>query len=146
MRGFNVAKGYGHLDISLPKRGSGRSAGYDLAVCRDIRIEPGEIVLADTGVKAYMQDDEVLKVYPRSSLPHKHGLTIPNNVGIIDADYYDNPDNDGAIFVQLRNFTHQAVHLKKGTRIAQGIFCKYLKADGDAVINDTRNGGFGSTG
>ncbi len=146
MRGFEIAKGYEHLNLSRPKRGSRHSAGYDIALCEDIHIEPGAVVLGPTGLKAYMQDDEVLKVYPRSSLPRKHGLTIPNNVGIIDADYYGNPDNDGAIYVQLHNFTDQPVSLPKGTRIAQGIFVKYLKADDDEVLNDKRNGGFGSTG
>lgn len=145
MRGFEIAKGYTHT-LSLPKRSTKKSAGYDFSICEDITINPKEIVQAKTGIKAYMEDDEVLKLYPRSSLPIKFGCTIPNNVGIIDADYYNNKDNDGAIFIQLYNFTDVSVTLNKGTRVAQGIFCKYFKTDNDIETAHTRRGGFGSTG
>ena len=146
MRGFKIAKGYEDKNIQLPKRSTLKSAGYDFETCEDLTILPHTIELAETGIKAYMQDDEVLKIYPRSSLPKKYGLTIPNNVGIIDADYYNNPDNDGAIFVSLYNFTDQKVFVPKGTRVAQGIFIKYLKAEEDQPLNNHRLGGFGSTG
>lgn len=146
MRGFKIAKGYQHLNLKLPRRGTQKSAGYDFEIIEDLSIEPNAIKLAQTGIKAYMQDDEVLKLYPRSSLPKKFGVTIPNNVGIIDADYYGNPDNDGAIFVSLFNFTSKTQFIPKGTRIAQGIFVKYLKADDDQPLSTLRNGGFGSTG
>ncbi len=144
MRGFEKARGYER--VYYPKRSTAKSAGYDFAVCEDLTIQPGEIALAKTGIKAYMNDDEVLKLYPRSSLPRKFFLTIPNNVGIIDADYYGNEKNDGAIFIQLYNFGNQPQTLKSGTRIAQGVFVKYLTADGDDAGNKTRRGGFGSTG
>lgn len=143
MRGFEPAKGY--ANINLPKRSTAQSAGYDFETCEALTLAPGEIGLAKTGVKAYMQSDEVLKLYPRSSLPKKFGVTIPNNVGIIDSDYYGNDDNDGAIYIQLMNFTDKPVSIEKGTRIAQGIFMKYLLSDGDKA-SGTRNGGFGSTG
>ena len=146
MRGFDVAKGYENLSLQLPKRSTARSAGYDFEVCEDLTIKPNCIKLAQTGIKAFMQDDEVLKLYPRSSLPRKFGVTIPNNVGIIDADYYGNPDNDGAIFISLYNFTDKPQYIPKGTRIAQGIFVKYLKTKNDQPISELRNGGFGSTG
>ncbi len=143
MRGFETAKGY--TNINLPKRSTAHSAGYDFETCEVLTLEPGEIGLAKTGVKAYMQSDEVLKLYPRSSLPKKFGVTIPNNVGIIDSDYYGNKDNDGAIYIQLMNFKDDPVTIEKGTRIAQGIFMKYLLSDDDKA-SGTRNGGFGSTG
>lgn len=146
MRGFEVAKGYEKLTINLPKRSTHASAGYDFETCEDLVINPNEIKLAKTGVKAFMQEDEVLKLYPRSSLPRTFGVTIPNNVGIIDADYYRNPDNDGAIFVSLINFTNEIQTIPKGTRIAQGIFMKYLTITNEPPINEKRNGGFGSTG
>ena len=146
MRGFEIAKGYEGRGITTPKRSTAKSAGYDFEICKTIVLKPGEIKRAETGIKAYMKDDEVLKIFPRSSLPAKYGLTIPNNVGIIDADYYGNADNDGAIFIQLYNFSIEPVTLKKGTRIAQGIFEKYLKATTDSVNNVSRKGGFGSTG
>ncbi len=144
MRGFKVAKGYDN--IPLPQRSTDHSAGYDIEICETITVQPKTIIRAKTGLKAYMQPDEVLQIYPRSSLPEKFGLTIPNNVGIIDADYYENPENDGAIFIQLYNFTDRVVTIEKGTRIAQGIFVKYLKTDGDNGNGKRRAGGFGSTG
>lgn len=146
MRGFEKAKGYEHIDFSMPKRGTAHSAGYDFAIIEDLEIKPGEIKMGVTGVKAYMMDDEVLKLYPRSSLPRRYHLTIPNNVGIIDKDYYGNPDNDGAIFVSLWNFGTETVYLKKGERVAQGIFVKYLVSPQEEEVTAKRNGGFGSTG
>lgn len=146
MRGFEVAKGYTSLDIQLPKRSTMHSAGYDISIVEDLKIEPGEIMLGVTGLKAYMQDDEVLLVYPRSSLPRRYNLTIPNNVGIIDKDYYGNIDNDGAIFISLFNFGKETVFLKKGERVAQGIFQKYLVSPNEEQVTNVRNGGFGSTG
>ena len=146
MRGFEKAKQYAHLDFDLPKRSTKFSAGYDIALIEEVVINPGEIKLGVTGVKAYMQNDEVLKMYPRSSMPKRYGLTIPNNVGIIDSDYYSNPDNDGAIFVSLYNFSDKTVIVKKGERVAQGIFQKYLVSPNEDVVETTRNGGFGSTG
>ena len=146
MRGFEKAEAYKLLDFEMPKRSTLHSAGYDIAIIEDITIEPGEIKLGVTGLKAFMQDDEVLMLYPRSSLPRNYHLTIPNNVGIIDKDYYGNEDNDGAIFVSLHNFGKKTTHLKKGERVAQGIFQKYLVSPHEETVTKVRNGGFGSTG
>lgn len=143
MRGFETAKGYS--GVNLPRRSTKGSAGYDFELCEDLVLEPKAIGLGKTGVKAYMNQDEVLKLYPRSSLPRKFKVTIPNNVGIIDSDYYGNKDNDGAIFIQLYNFSSETVIIEKGTRVAQGIFAKYLLSDDDRVTS-VRSGGFGSTG
>ena len=89
--------------------------------------------LVPTGIKAYMQPDEVLILVNRSSGPLKRRLILPNGVGIIDADYYDNPANEGEIFVQLVNYGLRDYHIKKGERIAQGIFVPYLVADQEEV-------------
>ncbi|TVP96276.1 MAG: dUTP diphosphatase [Acholeplasmatales bacterium] len=145
MRGFEVAKGYTQHSVSLPERGTMRSAGYDFAILKTLTLKPGEIALAETGIKAFMQDDEVLKLYPRSSLPRKYGVTIPNNVGIIDADYYGNEDNDGAIYIQLYNFRNVSCTIEAGTKIAQGIFEKFLRVPDEAPNHRVRSGGFGST-
>ena len=91
-----------------------------------------------------MESDEVLKIYVRSSMPMKKGLTLANNVGIIDSDYFENPDNDGHIMIQVLNLTDNDILAKKDERIAQGIFLKYLLADDDNVT-ESRIGGFGST-
>lgn len=144
MRGFKVVKGYESSNIILPKRQTKNSAGYDFYVASDTIIKAHSIALIPTGVKAYMEVDEVLKIYVRSSMPMKKGLTLANNVGIIDSDYFENPDNDGHIMIQVMNFTDNDILVKKDDRIAQGIFLKYLLADDDNTFEE-RKGGFGST-
>jgi dUTP pyrophosphatase len=77
----------------------------------------------------------------------KHGLLLSNSVGIIDADYYNNPDNEGHIMVALTNLGQTDFVINKGDRIAQGIFLSYLTSDDDAAGEGAvRQGGFGSTG
>lgn len=129
----------------LPKRETAHAAGYDLSVAKEVSIAPGEIVLVPTGVKAYMQDGEVLYLYDRSSNPRKKGLVLINSVGVIDGDYYGNPANEGHIFAQMKNITDQTVTLAVGERIVQGVFMPFLIADGDQADGE-RTGGFGSTG
>ena len=145
MRGFRIAKGYENKEIELPKRSTSRSAGYDISLAEDLTIEPGKIGLGATGIKAFMQDDEVLMMVPRSSLPRKYGLILPNSVGIIDSDYYGNPTNDGLIHIQLYNIGSETVTIKKGERVVQGIFRKYLTVQDEDEILTMRTGGFGST-
>lgn len=101
--------------------------------------------LVPTGLKAYMQDDEYLKIVNRSSNPLKRYLNFPNSIGIIDADYYNNPNNEGHIYIQIMNFGLQDYTIQKGDRIGQGIFTKFLKADGDQGGQQLRTGGFGSS-
>lgn len=134
------------MDYILPVRGSSKSAGYDLASPIDVIIEPHSSVLIWTNVKAYMQDDEVLEIYVRSSTAIKRDLILKNTVGIIDSDYYSNEGNDGNIGICLYNTTYAPREIKKGERIAQGVFKKYLVADDDVCLNDTRVGGIGSSG
>lgn len=142
MRGFKIANGY--KDIIMPKRATSLSAGYDICAYEDTIIKPDEIIFVKTGLKAYMQDDEVLKVYPRSSLSRKKHLMMANNVGIVDADYYGNEDNDGHIMIILYNFGKEEAKIMKNERIAQGLFEKFLISDDDKA-NGIRQGGFGST-
>ncbi len=144
MRGFKICKGFENKEINLPKRATRYSAGYDIESCIDVIIKPGEIKMVPTGLKAYMGEDEVLKIYARSSLGFKKQLLLANSVGIIDKDYFENIDNDGHINVVLYNFGTKEVSLSKGERIAQGIFEKYLLTEDDSAF-DTRQGGFGST-
>lgn len=132
--------------VQLPVRADSRSAGYDFFSPIDVTILPKEKVILWTNVKAYMQEDEVLEVYPRSSMGVKKGLMLANTVGIIDSSYYENPDNDGNIGLALLNTSGTAIEIKRGERIAQGIFKKYLVADNDVTISEERKGGFGSSG
>lgn len=145
MRGFEVVSYYKDKDIIIPRRSTKNSAGYDFFVAKHTLIKSKEIVLVETGIKAYMEDDEVLQIYARSSLSIKKGLMLPNSVGIIDSDYYNNDKNEGHIFISMYNFSNQDVLLKKGEKFAQGIFVKYLISENEIEPNDTRKGGFGST-
>ena len=109
-------------------------------------IEAGKTAIIPTGLKAYMLDDEYLGIHIRSSLAFKKHLNLINAQGIIDADYYNNPDNEGHIMIGIINFGTEDVQIKKGMRIAQAIFYKFLTVD-DEILDDTiRQGGFGSTG
>jgi dUTP pyrophosphatase len=145
MRKFYVCKGFEDRGVILPKRGTSHSAGYDFTTIDDVDIEPGERKMISTGVKAQMDDDDVLLIFPRSSLAVKKGLRLSNSVAVIDADYFSNPDNDGHIMINLFNFSKDKVHLDKGQRFAQGIFVKYGLTEDDAS-SSTRKGGYGSTG
>ncbi|MDY4760690.1 MULTISPECIES: dUTP diphosphatase [Streptococcus] len=145
VRGFELITAFeGQVDL-LPKRETAHAAGYDLKVAKETIIAPGEIVLVPTGVKAYMQDGEVLYLYDRSSNPRKKGLVLINSVGVIDGDYYNNEGNEGHIFAQMQNISEQVVRLEKGDRIVQGVFAPFLVVDGDSATG-SRTGGFGSTG
>ena len=145
IRGFERVTAYENAGIDLPARSTAHAAGYDFIAAEDISLNPGEIKLIPTGIKAYMQAGEVLYLYDRSSNPRKKGLVLINSVGVIDGDYYGNPDNEGHIFAQMKNITDQVVEVAKGERIVQGVFAPFLLADADSA-EGTRIGGFGSTG
>ncbi len=102
--------------------------------------------LVPTGIKAYMQPDEFLMLANRSSNPLKRSLILPNGVGIVDADYYNNSSNEGEIFFQLINFGLKDQQIKQGEKIGQGIFIPFRLADDEQTPSLTRQGGFGSSG
>ena len=103
-----------------------------------------KIQLVSTGMKAYMPKGMYLKLLVRSSTPLKHWIILANSEGVIDADYADNPDNEGEIFMQLVNLSPYAIQLRRGDKIGQGIFCHYETTEDDAATGE-RLGGFGST-
>lgn len=148
LRGFEIAKGWEDKDINLPVRKTKFAAGYDIEAAEDIVVPSFKKgmapVLISTGLKAYMEDDEVLYLYNRSSNPKKKGLILANSVGVIDKDYYGNPDNDGHIMFAFFNIKDEDIIIKKGEAIGQGVFSKYLVTDDDVALGD-RTGGFGST-
>lgn len=131
-------------DIILPRRSTIFSAGYDFYSPVDCVIGSGEQKCIPSGVKAYMLSDEVLKIYPRSSMGVKKHLILSNTVGIIDSDYYNNSSNEGHIMLFLYNYDNEPHIIHKGDKIAQGIFQKFLISDD--VPDDSRDGGIGSTG
>lgn len=131
-------------DIMLPKRSTRNSAGYDFYALYDVVLKPRERVVIPTGIKVCMNDNEFLGIFVRSSLGIKYNVRMCNQVGIIDADYYNNSDNEGHILVCLQNEGDNVIEIKKGDRFVQGIFIPYLIIDDDTTT-DLRNGGIGST-
>ena len=147
-RGFEIAKGFENKEIKLPVRKTKYSAGYDIEAAEDTIIPSFKKgikpTLVKTGLKAYMGEDEVLILANRSSNPGKKGLILANSLGVIDSDYYGNPDNDGHIMFAFYNIKDEDVEIKKGDAIGQGIFQKFLVTDND-ISQGKRIGGFGST-
>lgn len=132
-------------EYELPKRSTRHSAGYDIRVISDIAIAPGETVMIPTGIKVSMYDDEVMYVVIRSSMGFKNKLNLANQMGVIDSDYYNNKNNEGHVFVPIRNNGNETYTIKKGEHFAQGIFSKFLIVENEEMITSSRNGGFGST-
>jgi len=147
-RGFEIAKGFENININLPVRKTKYSAGYDVEAAEDVVVpsfkKGMKPTLVKTGIKAYMGEDEVLILANRSSNPGKKGLILANSIGVIDSDYYGNPDNDGHIMFAFYNIKEEDIEIKKGDAIGQAIFQKFLITDDD-VGQGERTGGFGST-
>lgn len=135
--------------MKLPERSTRNSAGYDFYAIEDVEVPPYEIgsdpFMIATGIKAEMMHNEFLMLVNRSSNPKKKKLVIPNSMGIIDADYYNNSDNEGEMFFAFYNLSNEPVSIKKGEKLGQGIFMKYYTTDDDNAEGE-RLGGFGSTG
>lgn len=146
LRGFEKISEYANVDFPMPVRKTKFSAGYDFCVPKDVVLEPGVLKLVPTGIKAYMQEGEYLGMHIRSSMAVKRRIQLVNNVGIIDADYYNNSDNEGHIMLAMMNMSDEKITLNKGECVAQGIFYNYLLADDDDKSEKAiRGGGFGST-
>lgn len=128
---------------------TGRRTGIvelDTSEDRDVLNKLFSPTLIHTGIKACMEEDEVLELYNRSSNPKKLGLVLANGVGVVDADYYENKDNDGEIMFAFYNFKPWDVTIKVGDRIGQGVFKKFLRPEVGLRVKDSeRTGGFGST-
>lgn len=164
-RGFEVCKDYIDKDINLPVRKTKNSVGYDVEAAEDtvipsiwknifgnfskfikgdkeyLEIKP---TLVKTGLKSYFGEDEVLMLANRSSNPGKKGLILANSLGIIESDYYGNPDNDGHLMYAYYNFFPVDITVKKHDTIGQAYFQNFLKVDND-IAEGVRTGGFGST-
>ena len=140
MRGFQNVTG---SDVRLPERKTEYSAGYDFFLPHKVYVPANEKVMVKSGVKAFMGNGEVLMLYIRSSYAVKKGLRLSNCVGIIDADYYNNKDNEGEIMCELINTTSSGITLAKGDRYMQGIFQPYLTCG--ETVRVKRVGGIGST-
>lgn len=146
MRRFEWVPGFAGEGLSLPRRQTGQAAGYDLSLAADVTIPAGEIALAPTGVRVVCPPGEFLAMFPRSSLALKKRLILANGVGVVDADYYGNPDNAGHILVPLWNLGQCEVFLARGERVAQAVFLPYGTVEGEPAPGAARTGGFGSSG
>lgn len=133
-------------NIRLPERSTQHAAGYDFFNPEEVTIQPNEIKYVKTGVKAEMSDDIVLLLFNRSSNPKKKHLEVANGVGVIDADYYNNSDNEGEMAFAFRNTSTEPVTLLPGEKLGQGVFIQWFKTVDDKNTNQSREGGFGSTG
>ena len=175
MNKFEVVSKYKDAEINLPKRSTAHAAGYDFEVAEDTVVMPiyhhiddmqahhsgaftlnemaqytkrigAKPTLVPTGIKVKLSAGWYLKLVVRSSLPLKHWLILANSEGVIDGDYYNNPDNEGEIFFQLINLSPFPILLKKGDKIGQGLFMMYGLTEGDNYgEGKERKGGFGST-
>ncbi len=147
MRRFEIAKGFEDKGVIIPQRKTAKSAGYDIIALtdEDVYLIPGQTVNLATGLKACMEDDEVMLLFIRSSLGINKGITLSNSCGVIDADYYGNPDNDGHFILNVINTSNEVQCIPARSRVAQAVFVKYLAVDDDKATGE-RVGGIGSTG
>ena len=113
-------------------------------VAKALKEAGAKPTLVSTGVKCHLDPCHYLELSVRSSTPLKYWLILANGIGIIDADYYNNPDNEGEIFLQLINLSPWPIQLKRGDIIGQGIIKKY-EITKDDIAEGERTGGFGST-
>lgn len=132
-------------DVKLPERATANSAGYDFFAPEDITLPAKTLTRVMTGIKCELRPYMVLILANRSSNPSKKSLYLANGVGIIDADYYNNPDNEGEIGFEFYNNSEEDVVISKNEKIGQGIITTYIKVKNDNATG-SRAGGFGSTG
>lgn len=164
-RGFEICKGFENSEINMPIRKTKNSVGYDIEAAEDTIIpsiwktvfsnfqkflkgnheyDTIKPTLVKTGIKAYFGEDEALFLANRSSHPGKKGLVLANSIGVIESDYYGNPDNDGHIMFAYYNFYPVDTTIKKHDPVGQAFFQKFLITDDDKA-EGKRTGGFGST-
>ena len=132
--------------ITLPKRSTSDSAGYDFVSPFNIELNVGDTILIPTAIRVKIEEGWVLFIAPRSSLGFKYRMQLDNTIGVIDGDYI-NSDNQGHIMLKITNDSkdNKIMNIEAGDRIAQGIFTIYGITEDDDVDTE-RNGGFGSTG
>lgn len=131
--------------FKLPNRSTKNSAGYDFFSLFDFSLKPGEIMKIPTGIKVNMENNDVLFLVVRSSMGFKYNVRMCNQVGVIDSDYYNNSDNEGHIWIKLKNEGDKDFIVKNGDAICQGIFLNYFTVTNERDVKKIRNGGLGST-
>ena len=131
-------------ELPLPEYKTAGAAGFDMVAREDTKIEPGMVGYIPLNVAVETPKGHFLMVAPRSST-HKLGLMQINSVAIGDSDFRGDEDE---YKMPAYNFTNKPIRIEKGTRIAQGIFVKFIKAKWQEVkkMKSKTRGGFGSTG
>lgn len=133
------------VKLKLPKRSTKESAGYDIFAPYDIDLPVGKEIKIPTGLRVHMNQGEFLVIVPRSGLGFKYYTRLANTLGIVDSDY-SLSDNEGHVWVKLRNEGEKDLYIKQGEAFCQAIFMPFLLVDGDNFEDgEDRNGGFGST-
>jgi len=131
-------------DIPMPKRATVGSAGYDICTPYDVDLEPGEEVNIPTGLKCKINNGWALFALPKSGLGFKYYVRLANTIGLIDEDYYNNENNEGHMWVKIRNEGSKPLHIDCGKGMCQMVFLPYgITYDDEA--EGIREGGFGST-
>ena len=142
LRDENVIKDT-YDSIKLPVRATSGSAGYDFFSPVDFVLDPGDDIKIPTGVKCWIDEGWVLLIMPRSGLGFKYYSRLSNTCGVIDCDYFY-AENEGHMFIKLRNEGTKRMEIKKGEAISQGLFVNFgITQDDD--VKSKRTGGFGST-
>lgn len=135
-----------YYELKLPRRATKGSAGYDFFSPATFKLQPGQTIKIPTGIKCCLDAGKVLLIFPRSSLGFKYRLQLDNTIGVVDADYYGNPSNEGHIFIKVTNDSkdNKTLIINTGDAIAQGIIMNFETAVED-VVTASRVGGIGST-
>lgn len=136
---------YADKDILYPKRSTENSAGYDFFAPETVILPAKSLTRIMTGIKCELRPYMYLMLANRSSNPSKKNLFLANGVGIVDADYYNNSDNEGEIGFEFYNNSDEDIVIEKNEKIGQGIISRYIITEDDNA-SGSRNGGFGSTG
>jgi len=133
-------------NIILPKRKTKHSSGYDFHAPYYFSLEPGESIVIETGIKVSLKPNQELLLFPRSGMGFKNFARLANTIGKVDSDYYNNKDNEGHIFIKIRNEGDKTLDVKKGEAFAQGTIYQYCIVDDDSLEEgEERKGGIGST-
>ena len=132
-------------EIEMPARADPNSAGYDIHAPYAITLEPDEEQNFPTGLKCKIKDGWFMGAFPRSSLGFKYYVRLANTIGVIDGSYYNNPGNEGHIWVKIRNEGEKLLEIKTNDRICQMIFLPYGITEDDNATGE-RIGGIGSSG
>lgn len=116
---------------SIPKRETKHAAGYDFFAIYDYTVKPGEMEMIPTGIRVAMEPDDVLILCDRSSMGFKYNIRFVNQIGVVDADYYGNSQNEGHMWIKIQNEGNIDYVVKKGDKMCQGMFFKYLLTEDD---------------